>query len=212
MQIVDILLEMISEAPGNPNVMGEAMAQRLDEGMERFGQVVNLVVRPLEDGGYEMISGHQRAKALRKRGDTVAPCVVIELSDADARLLGQTLNHIHGEDDLGLRAELLREVLDSVGEDVVTALLPETRESLAALASLGQEDMASSLQAWESAQAARLKHLQVQLTTPQSEVVEKAIEHMLPRARELKSDSPNLRGKAIYLICRSYLESKEESI
>ncbi len=212
MQVTEIELNLLRQAPWNPNVMDVVMAKKLGISVGRYGIVENLVVRPLGDESFEIISGHQRLSAIIELGHRTAPCVVLNLSDTDARLLGQALNHIRGEDDLGLRAELLREVLQDVDEDVVMSLLPETRESLAALASLGQEDMASSLQAWESAQAARLKHLQVQLTIPQAEIVEKAIDHMLLMARELEEYSPNVRGKAIYLICRSYLESKEESI
>ena len=70
--------------------------------------------------------------------------------------------------------------------------------------------MASHLQAWQAAQAARLKHLQLQLTNSQSEIVEKAIQLMLPMARELEEYSPNVRWKAIYLICKDFLERKEE--
>lgn len=209
MRVIEIELDQLRDAPLNPNVMNEAIEKYLDESLDRYGLVRPIVVRFCEDGSCEIIAGHHTAKAMRKRGDTVAPCVVLKLSDADARLLGQALNHIHGEDDLGLRAELLREVLESVDEDFVTSLLPETSESLAALASLGQEDMASNLQAWQAAQAARLKHLQLQLTASQSEIVEQAIQIMLPRARDLDEYSPNVRGKAVYLLCKDFLEREE---
>ena len=121
-------------------------------------------------------------------------------------MLSQCLNHISGEDDFGLKAELIRELLSAMPEEEVTKLLPETTESLSALASLGQEDMASHLQAWQQAQQARLKHLQFQLTSDQLEVVEDVLARLLPKVKESQGDSPNARGTALYLLCLGFLE------
>ena len=79
-----------------------------------------------------------------------------------------------------------------------------------ALSSLGQQDMAQHLEAWQRAQAARLKHMQFQLTADQLEVVEQALGHLLPRAREVRGESPNARGTALYLMARLYLETTRE--
>ena len=210
MQLVNIPLDLLTEAPGNPNQMDRAMWERLYRSLKRFGLVQNLVVRPKGDGTYEVLSGNQRLQALRESGADTAPCLVKELADYDAQLLSQALNHIRGEDDLGLRAELLREVLEGIGEEEVLQILPETTESLQAFASLGQQDLAAHLQAWQQAQGARLRHLQVQLTERQMEVVEEALRRMVPRARELH-ESPNIRGTAVYLLCKFYLENTEDS-
>ena len=87
------------------------------------------------------------------------PCVVIEADEAGARLLGQALNHIPSSDNLGLRAEVLRDVLESMPPEDVMALLPETAASLQALTSIGKQSIAQALQQWEQAQKARLHHL-----------------------------------------------------
>ena len=50
---------------------------------------------------------------------------------------------------LGLRAELVREVLERLPLEEVLSVLPETSESLQALSSLGQEDMAEYLVKWQ---------------------------------------------------------------
>jgi ParB family chromosome partitioning protein len=63
--------------------------------------------------------------------------------------------------------------------------------------------MAQHLQAWQSAQSARLRHLTLQLTPSQLEVVEEA----LSLAGQTKSDeNPNARGNAIFEICRRFIE------
>jgi ParB family chromosome partitioning protein len=134
--------------------------------------------------------------------------VVVEADDANARLLAQALNHIQGQDDLGLQAELIKEVLQSLPQEAVLSLLPETAQSLQALASLGQETMAHYLKNWQQAQSARLKHLQFQLTPIQLEVVEEALTQALPQAKAEQGDSPNARGTALYLLCQAYLEQQ----
>ncbi|MBI4337453.1 MAG: hypothetical protein HY683_06460 [Chloroflexi bacterium] len=67
-------------------------------------------------------------------------------------------------------------------------------------------DLAARLQAWQQAQPARFKYLQFQLTAVQLEVVEAALERLLPTARQERGESPNARGTALYLLARGYLE------
>ena len=77
--------------------------------------------------------------------------------------------------------------------------------------SLGQEDMASHLLAWQEAQQARLKHMQFQLTSVQLEVVDEALARVMPQARSAGEDSPNIRGTALYLLCKRILDLDQET-
>ena len=208
MKIIDVPIEQIHEAVWNPNQMDEVMHSRLRCSIQRFGLVVPLVVRPIGDDCYQTIGGAQRLAVLKELGVDPAPCVAVEADDAHARLLAQALNHIQGQDDLGLQAELIKEVLQSLPQEAVLSLLPETAQSLQALASLGQETMAHYLKNWQQAQSARLKHLQFQLTPIQLEVVEEALTQALPQAKAEQGDSPNARGTALYLLCQAYLEQQ----
>ena len=142
---------------------------------------------------------------------TTVPVVIVDADDVEARLLCQALNRISGDDDLGMRAQLMREVLETRSQEEVLALLPETVESIASLVSLGQEDMATYLEAWEQAQTARLKHLQFQLLPHQLEMVEEALARLLPEARKVRGESPNERGVALFLLCERFLEMEEAS-
>ena len=182
---VHLPLDRLREAPWNANEMDEAMKQRLRQSIKHFGLVVPLVVRQPGEGVYETIGGAQRLAVLRGMGFTVIHCVIVEADDTEARLLSQALNRIQGEDDLGLRAELLRAALAAVSQETVLCLLPETAQSLQAMASLGHQDMASYLEDWQKAQGARLKHLQLQLTPVQLEVVEEALARFIPRSRPI---------------------------
>ncbi len=136
MKVIDLPLDQIKEAPWNPNSRTPQMTMKLRESISRFDLVENLVARPLQPGAYEVLSGKQRLGILRDLGYSHAPCVVVELDDARARLLAQSLNRIQGEDDLGLKAELMRKVLKQVPEGEVISLLPETANSLQTLASM----------------------------------------------------------------------------
>lgn len=210
MQVVDIPIAIITAAGWNPNAMGAPMRTRLRRSLELFGLVVPLVVRPINAGWYETIGGAQRLEELRQSGANTVPCVVVDLDDARARLLAQALNRIQGEDDLGLRAELLREVLAGIPQEQVVAVLPETPQSLAAATALGQQTLDRYLQAWEEARGARLHHYTFQLTSVQIEVVEEALARVLPLAKEAQEDSPNARGTALFLLCRHYLEKEQQ--
>jgi ParB family chromosome partitioning protein len=206
MEIVDIMLDKLKPAPWNPNSMTPDMLVRLKASLERYGVVENMVVRALASGVYEVLSGNQRLRVLHQLNYDHAPCLVVELDDLQARLLAQGLNRIQGEDDLGLKAELIREVLESVDMEDVLALLPETEEGLEELASLGQETLEEHLESWQKAQRAKLKHFAVQLTEEQLDVVEEALKTFLPCTKALKEENPNIRGNALYLLCRGYLE------
>jgi ParB family transcriptional regulator, chromosome partitioning protein len=130
MKVIDVSIEQIHEAVWNPNQMDEVMHSRLRRSIERFGLVVPLVVRPFGNDQFETIGGAQRLAVLRELMIDPAPCVIVEANDAHARLLAQALNRIQGQDDLGLQAELIKEVLESLPQEEVLQLLPETAQSL----------------------------------------------------------------------------------
>ena len=115
-------------------------------------------------------------------------------------LLAEALNSIRGEDDLALRGALFKKILSAIPQDKVLSLLPETAKSLTALSSIGQEDLAQHLEAWQKAQAARLRHMQLQFSKEQQETVEKAINMVIARAKNSAGSNPNIRGTAIYLL------------
>ena len=211
MQVVDVPIGSIRSADWNPNLMSDVMADKLRGSIRRFGLVVPLVVRELDLGRYETIGGAQRLGIAQELELDQVPCVVVEADDTEARLLGQCLNRIAGEDDLGLKAELIRELLGSLPQEEVIKLLPETAGSLNALASLGQEDLASHLLAWQEAQQARLKHMQFQLTSVQLDVVDEALARVMAEARSAGGDNPNVRGTALYLLCKRILELEQET-
>lgn len=64
----------------------EAML-RTTESIAQFGVLTPLIARPLEEGGYEIISGHRRVHAAEAAGLTEVPVIVRDMMDDEAVVL-----------------------------------------------------------------------------------------------------------------------------
>ena len=64
----------------------EAML-RTTESIAQFGVLTPLIARPLEDGGYEIISGHRRVHAAEAAGLKEVPVIVRDMDDDAATVL-----------------------------------------------------------------------------------------------------------------------------
>lgn len=67
--------------PRNPRKHGEAEMKALGESIDRFGFTCPIVVQ--KSTGL-VLAGHARLEALRKRGDTEAPVIELDVNDQDA--------------------------------------------------------------------------------------------------------------------------------
>jgi ParB family transcriptional regulator, chromosome partitioning protein len=208
MNIVELNLEKLGESPWNSNEMDSAMLHRLRTSIKKYGLLGNLVVRPIGNDYYEVLSGNHRLRVLKEMSVSTVPCVIVERNDADAALLAQALNHVHGEENLGLRAATIRKVLESISPEEILSVLPDTAIGLKSLASLGKQSPEEYLTHWQQAQPARLKHLQFQLTGSQLEVVEAALKQILPKAKTGEYNNPNPRSNALFLLCKSFIEKE----
>lgn len=75
-------------------------------------QVDPLLVRPLPDGKFELISGHRRRRAATLAQLESLKCQIVELSDADARITVMSANEPHEDWTDFERALGYRDVLD----------------------------------------------------------------------------------------------------
>jgi hypothetical protein len=132
MHTQSISVELLLEAEWNANRVRPGLLAKLQRSLEQFGVVENLVARPhpTVPDAFEVLSGNHRLRLLRELGYTAAPVVVVELGDARARLLAQTLNRTRGVDDPRAYARVLEEVLAELEISEVTGLLPESEATI----------------------------------------------------------------------------------
>lgn len=78
----------ISDFPNHPFKVkqGDAMAEMVDS-VRKYGVLVPALVRPKEDGGYEMVAGHRRKFAAALAELTEIPCIVRNLTDDEATII-----------------------------------------------------------------------------------------------------------------------------
>lgn len=83
--VQDIPISQISDFPEHPFKVkqDEAMLEMV-ESVRQYGVLVPGLVRQLEDGSYQMVSGHRRKLASRLAGLDTLPCIVRDLTDDEA--------------------------------------------------------------------------------------------------------------------------------
>ena len=57
------------------------------ESVKEYGVLVPLIVRPMEEGGYEIVSGHRRKRACELAGVDEVPVIVRNLDDDEAVII-----------------------------------------------------------------------------------------------------------------------------
>ena len=81
-------------------VQNDAEMDRVVESVRKVGVISPGLARPLEEGRYELISGHRRLAACRQAGLETMPVLVREMTDDEAVIAIDTfLNSIYVYDD-----------------------------------------------------------------------------------------------------------------
>ena len=86
--MIDLPAAEISDFPDHPFKvrMDEEMEQMVGSVKER-GVLSPVLVRPMPDGSYQMVSGHRRKRAAELAGLPTLPCIVRELTDDEAIII-----------------------------------------------------------------------------------------------------------------------------
>ena len=78
----------ISDFPNHPfKVKQDDDMAEMVESIKKYGVLVPALVRPKEDGGYEMVAGHRRKFAAALAGIAEIPCIVRNLTDDEATIV-----------------------------------------------------------------------------------------------------------------------------
>lgn len=87
-KIINIPLDEITDFPNHPFKVREDNAMtELSESIAKVGVLMPALVRPKEDGKYEMIAGHRRKFASQYANIETIPCIVRNLSDDEATII-----------------------------------------------------------------------------------------------------------------------------
>ena len=78
----------ISDFPNHPfKVRQDDDMAEMVESIKKYGVLVPALVRPREDGGYEMVAGHRRKFAAALAGIAEIPCIVRNLTNDEATIV-----------------------------------------------------------------------------------------------------------------------------
>ena len=81
-------LSELHDFPNHPfKVRDDEAMQETAESIRQYGVLVPAIVRPREDGGYEIIAGHRRRHGSELAGLSAMPCIVRQMDDDTATIL-----------------------------------------------------------------------------------------------------------------------------
>ena len=81
-------LSELHDFPNHPfKVRDDETMQETAESIRQYGVLVPAIVRPREDGGYEIIAGHRRRHGSELAGLSAMPCIVRQMDDDTATIL-----------------------------------------------------------------------------------------------------------------------------
>ena len=84
-RIFDIPISDIQDFPDHPfKVLEDDRMSELVESIKEYGLLQPVLVRPIENGKYEMVSGHRRKRAFELAGLETIPCRVQEMTLEEA--------------------------------------------------------------------------------------------------------------------------------
>lgn len=81
-------LSELHDFPNHPfKVRDDEAMQETAESIRQYGVLAPAIVRPREDGGYEIIAGHRRRHGSELAGLSAMPCIVRQMDDDTATIL-----------------------------------------------------------------------------------------------------------------------------
>ena len=114
-KVVRIPLTELHPFPNHPfHVRDDEAMQNTVDSIKEYGVLTPGIVRPREDGGYEIVAGHRRKHGSELAGLTDMPCIVREMDDDTATILMVDSN-IQREDILpSERAQAYKMKMDAI--------------------------------------------------------------------------------------------------
>ena len=135
--LVELRPNEIEPNPYQPRkAMPEDSLEELTRSIERQGIVQPLVVRPVGDGTYQLVTGERRWRASQRAGLATVPCLVRETSDEEALQLALVEN---------LQREDLNPIDATRGYRQLIDEFAHTQEQVAAIVGMSRSAVANTL-------------------------------------------------------------------
>lgn len=135
-----IPLSRLTAHPDNPNRMSSANFRKLVRNIKGSGRYEPLIVRPHSERKdcYEVINGHNRARALTELGCEQADCLVWQVDDEQTDILLVTLNRLSGSDLLSKKLTLLERLTKKISAGELAKSIPQTAKQIERLVNLNR--------------------------------------------------------------------------
>lgn len=132
LRIEDIDVDLFDPNPWNPNVMDESTFEHFLKEYKRVGYIQPILARPIKKR-FQIIDGEHRWKIGKKSGMKKMTTVIVEMSDADAKITTINMNKIKGADDPLKLASLLKDLKITMDTAVLSQLININEAELAAI-------------------------------------------------------------------------------
>lgn len=88
-EIVNMQIERLVEYRKHQpfSMYSEEKKNEMKESISKFGILTPIIIRPIDDGKYEIIAGHNRVECSKELGFTTIPARIIEVDDDEATLI-----------------------------------------------------------------------------------------------------------------------------
>lgn len=226
LELINIKHSDIVPNDWNPNKQNERAFEAEIESITDNGFVQPVTVRkhPNMKGKYQIIDGYHRWLALQKifadkslqtaplKGIVTTqevPCVVLEVTDAQARKLTIILNETRGRAELGELGILLESIQVEFGDDLIRGL-PYSQGQLDDLLSLAEFDWDNleDLVDEETNEEVSLPYRLVADLTPDTEIL--WTQALIDNAGQLPKNEKEASGKMIDILLKSFINTHEK--
>jgi ParB-like chromosome segregation protein Spo0J len=148
--------DRLTPNPWNPNRMDEEMFAKERASIRAFGFVDPLTVRDIRDGDmFEIIDGEHRWKAGYAEGVDIFPCIVLDVTEDEAKELTIILNDTRGTMQEDRLSDLVKDLAERRESSRMATLLPYDRSRMEQLLERREID-------WSELEARREKMQQPQ--------------------------------------------------
>lgn len=123
----------MSRTRRSPEELDDEAISRLADSIRDHGLLQPLLVRPLENGGYQLVAGERRWRACRMLGMTEVPAVIRELSDKETMQVALIENVIREDLNPVEEATAYQELMDNydMTQDEVAKTVGKSRSAVA---------------------------------------------------------------------------------